>query len=151
MVPMTVRDIQLKIKQCLCDQCTVQKNLIESAQTKLGIKPYYLPDKQCPNLCNGYNEKTVPLKHVMAERLTILLMQNKLPMYLFNCRLATLSKTKSLVIEKVGDIRPIGILSVLLKVVEKAIKLVMEKECNYIIDVGMEQAGFAKGRSTLDH
>ncbi len=50
-----------------------------------------------------------------------------------------------------SDIRPIGILSVLWKTCEAAMKKLMEKYCLELLEVGPEQAGFAKYRCTLDH
>jgi hypothetical protein len=56
------------------------------------------------------------------DRLACLLAAKRVPTYLFRCKMALLSKINSVVIEQPSDIRPIGILSVLWKITEKAIK-----------------------------
>jgi hypothetical protein len=72
------------------------------------------------------------MKKLIAYRLAILIALNKLPPYLFNCKLAMLSKTNSNTINRVGDIRPIGILSNLWKVVERAFKLIFDQHTEHI-------------------
>ncbi len=56
-----------------------------------------------------------------------------------------------MIIEKVGDIRPIGILSILWKVIEKATKFIIEKYAPLFHTVGDEQLGFTAGASILTH
>lgn len=75
---------------------------------------------------------------VVCDRLALLVINELVPSYMFSCRLAMLSKVKSMVIEKVGDIRPIGILSNLWKVIERAIKILTDESSADIFAVGTE-------------
>lgn len=68
---------------------------------------------------------------------------------MYNCKLAMLSKTNSTTIRRIGDIRPIGLLSMLWKVVEKMMKMFMDEGTHEIDRINLEQAGFTPGRSTL--
>ena len=67
----------------------------------------------------------IPKSHIAADRLTLLMLFNQLPHYLFQCKLAALSKTSSTVISSINDIRPIGILPTIWKAMERSIKQIM--------------------------
>lgn len=88
---------------------------------------------------------------ILADRITLMMIFNKIPLELFNCRLTMLSKTKSSTVESVKDIRPIGILSFLWKVIERAMKNIIEKIKPNFFETYEAQAGFTRGKSTLDH
>lgn len=92
-----------------------------------------------------------PIKNMVAERLALMLTLNTLPLYMFQCKLAALSKTNSTIISDVTDIRPIGILPTIWKVMERAIKVIIEEISPNTINIGLEQAGFTARRGTLDH
>lgn len=81
--------------------------------------------------------------------MAILFILNKIPPYMYNCKLAMLSKTNSTIVRRIGDIRPIGLLSMLWKVIEKMMKNLMDKGTRLLDAVNLEQAGFTPGRSTL--
>jgi hypothetical protein len=92
-----------------------------------------------------------PLKNLVTDRLALMLTINAIPNYMFQCKLAALSKTSSTIIRQQTDIRPIGILPTLWKVMERSIKNVIEEISPKTINIGHEQAGFTARRSTLDH
>lgn len=105
-----------------------------------------------PHNCNnGILEKVIPFKNIVTERLAIMMTLSILPPYLFSTRLAMLSKNKTMIADKVGDIRPIGILPVITKVLEKAASKIIQQHAPKFLKVGEEQAGFIKGRSMLAH
>ena len=62
------------------------------------------------------------MKHILADRLTLMVIHGITPKYWGNCRLALLSKQKKPVVQNIKDIRPIGLISVLWKFVERGFK-----------------------------
>lgn len=72
---------------------------------------------------NGYTitEKT-PMKSIIAQRITLMILNGVMPAYMYNSKLALFSKINSTNIETIDDIRPIGVLPVFFKLAEKIIK-----------------------------
>ena len=63
---------------------------------------------------------------VIRERLAIMVALDIIPSYLFNNKLAMFSKNKTPIAETVKDIRPVGVLPVYWKLMEKTFKLIIE-------------------------
>lgn len=91
------------------------------------------------------------MRHVLADRLALMVAHQTIPTYWGNCRLALLSKLKTPVVQNVKDIRPIGLISVLWKFIERGFKNYIDEEYPALFEAGTYQTGFVKGRSTLDH
>ncbi len=85
-----------------------------------------------------------------GERMALMVTTKTIPPYMFQCKLAALSKTSSTIITNQTDIRPIGILPTLWKVAERTIKKIMEEISPNTINIGHERAGFTARRGTLD-
>jgi hypothetical protein len=100
------------------------------------MNQHYLPPNCVRNCTNDLIE--IKVKDVVVERLAAMITLGVIPPYLLGMRIAALSKTKSTIIEKVEDIRPIGILSVLWKTCEAAMKSMMMKYCRELLEVGPE-------------
>jgi len=58
-----------------------------------------------------------------VDRLATMMTLVIVPPYMGNCKLVMLSKNKTPTVSSIKDIRPIGLLSVLWKVMEKAFKV----------------------------
>ena len=96
---------------------------------------------------DGFVLKDKEIKQKVAEFITKVLNSNKLPHYLREFRLSVLSKTRSSEV-KIEDTRPIAIGSHLLKIVEKTIKLKIEKLKSNLFVTEDYQSGFQAGIST---
>ena len=96
---------------------------------------------------DGFVLKDKENKQKVAEFITKALNSNKLPDYLREFRLSALSKTRSSEV-KIEDTRPIAIGSHLLKIVEKTIKLKIEKLKSHLFVTEDYQSGFQAGIST---
>lgn len=78
----------------------------------------------------------------MAQRATILSLLDIVPPYLYTARLVTLSKLKGKsCVNRVNDIRPIGILSNITTWIEKAIKIVADEDCPRVLNTECYQQG----------
>ncbi len=151
LVPMSVRKMDAKYHVCACSQTNPhlaeEISLREILELEKGYPP---PPCSCPTP-RRIATIVVKVKSVITERLAMLIALKITPPYWYQCRLAALSKTKSPVIEKINDIRPIGILPNMQKLIEKATKMMLEIHCRNLLEVGDDQAGFAPGRSVLEH
>ena len=99
------------------------------------------------DIFDGFVLKDKEIKQKVAEFITKVLNSNKLPHYLREFRLSVLSKTRSSEV-KIEDTRPIAIGSHLLKIVEKTIKLKIEKLKSNLFVTEDYQSGFQAGIST---
>lgn len=77
-----------------------------------------------------------------------MMITGRIPAYLNNCKLALFSKANSTIIENIDQIRPIGVLPVTYKVIEKTIQKMTEN--TRVFETGIEQAGFTKNRQCHD-
>lgn len=80
-----------------------------------------------------------------------MLITDNLPKHFYNCRRVCLSKNGTTTVNGVREIRPIGVLPIFYKLIEKTLKILIEEEMPNILKVGAEQSGFVKGRSTLEN
>ena len=89
-----------------------------------GINSTFLTTKKCT--CDKQNSYKIKILDVLADRMCLLIITDNVPPYMFSARLATLSKTKTMVADEVSNIRPIGIVSILTKIAEKTFKFLIE-------------------------
>ena len=62
------------------------------------------------------------MRHILADRLALMVTHETIPEYWGNCKLALLSKLKTPTVQNIKDIRPIGLISVMWKFVERGFK-----------------------------
>ena len=145
-------DRKINIRQCSHPRCSAhQDQLIRDATGTDSAEniPFKCLDLTNPN-SSGRVQSINPMK-VTMDRLACLILAKRLPTYLFRCKMALLSKIHSVVVTSVSDMRPIGILSVLWKITEKAFKQILQVHFPAFLDTGCEQSGFKKERCTLDN
>lgn len=108
----------------------------------------------CQHITSGGGIKThneVKLIEILSSRMAAMVITRNQPMYLTNCKLVMLSKNSTQIANRIKDIRPIGILPIVQKVMEKGMKLTIERRTPEFFFTSESQVGYKKGRSTVDN
>ncbi|CDW82678.1 reverse transcriptase [Stylonychia lemnae] len=153
-----IKKQSINVEECQCPQA--QEDKIRKITTrKILEQDFDEYDNYLEIQCEHYNqrEKVNPIKkkiqifNVIVERLSIIIMNGDIPTYMMNCKIVPFSKSGSTIIQDIKQIRPIGVLPIFYKVIEKAYKILLDRNFEKILQTNYEQAGFTKNRSTLDH
>lgn len=78
------------------------------------------------------------MKEMIADRITLMMLSDEYPKYLFNARMCLFSKIGDEVVESIDQIRPIGILPLITKIIEKTWKKIVDEKLPKLLEVGKE-------------
>lgn len=144
-IKMTYRTVKCRSKE---------KESIRKAYTDSGVEIDQVLTDRCtcqPECPRKDNLRETSVVATMAVRMAAMTVLGIYPTYMMEARLICLSKTNSVRVTALNQVRPIGIIPVVRKIWERATKGMAEKVYPGIWERGQEQAGFQKGRSVLDN
>lgn len=137
-------------------ECSCWENYKSRAEEEEWMRKLGNPNPRGVGKCDCQNptledRKPVNIKEILIERIALMMITNTMPKYLFNVRLVCFSKNGTVVIDDINQVRPIGIQSIIVKIIEKTWKEIIEIEMPELLQTERYQAGFTKGRETTDH